>query len=372
MRRSRQGQGNAAGPNGHQTRHTALHGLAGCSSRQSALLVVMLACAAICRLLAAQSQAALPAAPKPPAAAALTSGDFPAIRPSETAALPEVRALLARGAWTEAGQRCREALAANPASADAEFLLGYALFHQGKAAESLRAYTAGAALRRPQVSDLMAVGADYVLLGDYRDADRWFTRVTEWTPGNALAWYYRGRAEYSLEEFATALTAYQHALAIEPGNVRAEDNLGLAFQVLGNQQQARAAFESAIRMESARPTGYSLPFLNLGVLLAGEGEPAAALPYLEKAVALSPANPRAHEQLARVYDQLGEEAKAESELRAALTYAANSTELHFLLGRVYRKEGKGGEAAAEFQRATELGRQQTNAEVPTRVSAPPQ
>ena len=53
---------------------------------------------------------------------------------------------------------------------------------QGKAADSLRAYTAAAALRRPQEPDLMAVAVDYVTLGDYSDADRWFSRQRSGLP----------------------------------------------------------------------------------------------------------------------------------------------------------------------------------------------
>jgi cytochrome c-type biogenesis protein CcmH/NrfG len=63
----------------------------------------------------------------------------------------------------------RSVIAADSSSADAQYLLAYALFRQGKAADSLRAYTASAALRRPQEPDRLAVAVDNVMLGDYSD-----------------------------------------------------------------------------------------------------------------------------------------------------------------------------------------------------------
>jgi Tfp pilus assembly protein PilF len=152
--------------------------------------------------------------------------------------------------------------------------------------------------------------------------------------------------------------------------VKAEDNLGLTLEMLGSTEKARAAFLSAIQMESERPSGYSLPFLNMGTLLVGQGDVKAGLPYLQKAVAMSPGNPKAREELARAYQQEGQDAAAERELQAALVDAPDAPALHFLLGRLYQKEGKGKEAAAEFERTAALNKRQSPSEVPDRLSAP--
>jgi tetratricopeptide (TPR) repeat protein len=299
-------------------------------------------------------------------------GEFEAIAiPAGNGAFPDIRSLLSRGAWLDAEHRCRQVIAADSSSADAQYLLAYALFRQRKAADSLRAYTAAAALRRPEEPDLMAVAVDYVILGDYSDAGGWFSRATEWAPDDPLAWYYRGRAEYQLDNYPAALASFQKVLRIKPQNVRAEDNLGLTFEMLGDIEKARAAFLSAIQMESDRPSGYSLPLLNMGTLLVGQGDVKGGLPYLQKAVAMSPGNPKAREELARAYQQEGQDAAAERELQAALVDAPDTPALHFLLGRLYQKEGKGKEAAAEFERTAALNKRQSPSEVPDRLSAPP-
>lgn len=216
----------------------------------------------------------------------------------------------------------------------------------------------------------MAVAVDYVTLGDYSDAGRWFSRATEWAPDDPLAWYYRGRTEYQLDNYTAALASFQKVLRLKPRNVKAEDNLGLTLEMLGSTEKARAAFLSAIQMESDRPSGYSLPFLNMGTLLVGQGDVKSGLPYLQKAAAMSPGNPKAREELARAYQQEGQDAAAERELQAALVDAPDAPALHFLLGRLYQKEGKGKEAAAEFERTAALNKRQSPSEVPDRLSAP--
>jgi tetratricopeptide (TPR) repeat protein len=288
--------------------------------------------------------------------------------PPEAANLPEIQALLNRDDWPAAERQCREILSTNSSSADAHYLLGYTLYREGKAVDSLHAYTAAAALRRPQAADLMAVAADYVLLLDYNDADIWFTKATEWNPGDVLGWYYRGRAEYKREKYADALAAFQKALSLDPKNPRIADNLGLTFEMLGDTEKAKDAFLSAIQMETSNPSGYSLPYLNLGMLLISNNDLHGGLPLLERAVAMSPANPKAHEELARAYQQKGDYAASESELHAALAEAPDVPSLHFLLGRVYEKEGMSKKAEEEFQRTAALYAKQASSEVPDRVA----
>jgi hypothetical protein len=109
---------------------------------------------------------------------------------------------------SEAEQRVRQYLAVHPDSANAHFLLGHILFQEiqsearlesqlalqvqtpmggakvlgrnssdakdrdEKAKASLAEFTAGAKYRAPIAADLKVVAFDYVLLGDYLDADK--------------------------------------------------------------------------------------------------------------------------------------------------------------------------------------------------------
>ena len=120
------------------------------------------------------------------------------------------------------------------------------LLREQKAVESLAEFTAGARIRRPKADELKTVASDYVLLGDFADADKWFTEVTQEDPKDAGAWYLLGRTKYNENAFADAISSFERALALRPKYIEAENNLGLAWRELNNPEKAKAAFQTAI------------------------------------------------------------------------------------------------------------------------------
>src|SRR5262249_54197028 len=140
----------------------------------------------------------------------------------------------------------RNYLADNPSSADAHFLLGYALFRQQKPKESLAEFTAGAKFRHPRADELKIVAANYVMLNDYSDADKWFSQVVAETPNDAESWYLLGRTKFNENEFQAAISAFEHTLALRPRHIEAQNNIGLCWKELADREKARAAFQTAI------------------------------------------------------------------------------------------------------------------------------
>ncbi len=261
--------------------------------------------------------------------------------------ISQARALLDAGKAAEADSALRTHLSSHPEDADAHFLLGYALFREEKAKESLSEFTAGAKFRRPRADELKVVAADYVMLGDYGDADKWFSQVVSDTPGDADGWYLLGRTKYNESEFAAAITAFEHALSLHPKYVEAENNLGLAWKELNDREKARAAFEAAIEWQGATPAD-AQPFLNLGTLLADSGKPEQAIAPLGKAMLIAPSNPSVHEELGKVYLAMNRLSEAQSELEKAIALSPDTSALHYKLGQILRKEGQGERAQQEF------------------------
>ena len=314
----------------------------------------------------------------------------------QDAALGQARMLVEQGKLAEAEGVVQKYLTAHADSADGHYLLGSIYFQQvheevrgksslsrvadnsadfnagladpkfadpkfkeakeAKAKASLAEYTEGAKYRVPGAFELKVVALDYILLGDYPDADKWLTRALQTAPADAEVWYDLGRTKYNENRFEEAIDAFQRCLKLDAANLRAEYNLGLAYQGLGHMEEAAAAFRNAIARQEHKLNQDAEPFIDLGSLLLDENRAHDALPYLGQAVEISPRAFRAHEQLGRAYARLDQMEKAQAEFEKAVELAPLNPRLHYVLGQVYRKEGLAEKAKVEFDRSSELRR----------------
>ena len=268
------------------------------------------------------------------------------------------------GSLSSAELIVRKYLSQKDSSANGQYLLGYILSREVKAKDSLAEYTRAAQLRAPTANDLKVVAVDYVVLGDFVDADRWLTKALSWNPSDASSWYYLGRTKYNENRFSEAIDAFQSCLKLDPHNVKAEDNLGLSYQGLNQPQPAMQAFQTAIAWQTSGSEKDAQPYLNFGTLLVEQGEPDAGLVYLQQAVALSPQNAKAHEQLGRDYLTLKRLKEAQGELEKAVQLAPNSSSVHFELGIDYRDQGLKDQARKEFDRCAELNAAHSSVDTP--------
>lgn len=280
-----------------------------------------------------------------------------------TSPLQEARSLLNSGKLSESEAVLRTYLDSSQANAEAHFLLGYVYFRDKKAKESLAEYTAGAKLKRPRASDFKVIASDYVLLDAFEDADKWFSEVVSETPEDADAWYLLGRTKYNENDMAGAVKSFERALTLRPKYVEAENNLGLSWKEQNEQEKAQAAFQNAIDWQGDAQVD-AQPFLNLGTLLADQGDWTKAIPYLAKADALSPHNPTIHEKLGDVYSAQQNLPKAQSEFEQAIASAPNTSALHFKLGQILRKEGLRDRAEKEFQICAKLNSGHSSGKTP--------
>lgn len=268
--------------------------------------------------------------------------------------LAEARELLHRAQWPEADRILHQYIVDHPDTADAHYLLAYALFREDQPKNSLAEYTRAAQLREPTALDLRWVALDYVLLKDYSDANTWISKSIQWNSGDGESWYELGRIQYEQNRFKDALTSFRQALNLMPRSVKAENNLGLTYQALNFPEDALAAYQQAVDWQRSAPDKSEQPYLNLGLLLVERGQNDQARPVLEAAQAIAPKDPRICAALGQLYMRQNKLADAEREFRQALVSNASAANLHFQLGQVLRREAKSKEAAAEFAAASHL------------------
>ena len=274
--------------------------------------------------------------------------------PAEASPLERARGLVGREAFREAEPALREAIKADPKSADAAYLLAYTLLRLNKPKDALSEYTEAAKLRVPNSKELKHVSDAYVLLGDMDDADRWMLRAVRMDDKDADAWYGLGRIRYTEQRFKDALQCFQKTLQLAPRTVKAGDNLGLAYEGLNRTEEAIQAFRAAIEWQKGAAHPSEQPLLNLGTVLVEQGDADGALPLLEQAVKISPGDAKIREQLGNAYVAKDRLAEAEKEFRAAVETTPDSAAYHYLLARVLHREGKEVESKAEFTRSAEL------------------
>jgi tetratricopeptide (TPR) repeat protein len=297
-------------------------------------------------------------------------------------ALEKAESLIQKGLLSDAETTVREDLKTNPTFGPAHFLLGFILFREiqaeaertdpnpnavyaapskslvelreTNAKESLAEYTAGARYQRPSAFDLKIVALDYVLLGDFIDADKWLTTSLQWNPGDSDGWYQLGRTKYNENRFTEAIDAFKKCLAGDPRNVKAEENLGLSYAGLGDDPKAINAYQTAIDWQAGSARKDPEAYLSLGMLLLDQNRPKDAIPTLIQATQIAPSVSQGHESLGKAYIQVNDLPKAQTELEEAVKLSPDTARLHYILGQVYRKEGLAAKAKAEFDRCAAL------------------
>lgn len=262
--------------------------------------------------------------------------------------------LMRQGQYPAAESAVREYIRQYPSSAAGRFKLGFVLFLEHKAADSLAAYTEGAKYSVPTAPDLKIVASDYVMLSDFTDADKWFSKLVEWTPNDPQAWYDLGRTKYNENRFEEAIDAFHKTLQLDPSNVKAEDNLGLSLGALNRNDEAIAAYKRAIALQEHDPAKNPNPYLDYGSLLVDSNQIDEALPLLNQALSLAPADYRIHRELGKAYLHSNQPEKARNELERAVELEPKNAPLHFMLAQVYRKLGLPDKEKQELDRYAAL------------------
>jgi tetratricopeptide (TPR) repeat protein len=127
----------------------------------------------------------------------------------------------------------------------------------------------------------------------------------------------------------TAKAWLEQAVAAAPSPIPLSF-LGDAHNRLGDKKSAREAFGKALELDET----YAEAYLNLGLLLADDGQSEEAERLLRTATQLTPNSHKAHGGLGIVLQQLGRYSEAEAELRRAIEIDPTDAIANFYINRV--------------------------------------
>ena len=142
------------------------------------------------------------------------------------------------------------------------------------------------------------------------------------------------------ESYLASTSCLQRAAALQPAVLRWHYFLALAQEKAGDVPAAVEALERAIEIDPR----YSAAFLKLGDLLV-EGDPGRAEGFYRRALALAPANPRAHLGLGRCARKAQRNEAALEEFLEALRISPEYAEAHYAAAMIFRASGRREEAA---------------------------
>lgn len=154
----------------------------------------------------------------------------------------------------------------------------------------------------------------------------------------------RGRLLIADRRFAEAVVLLEQSLQRDPRFACAYNALGVALAGVGRPNESRQAFETAAKLTPE----WGLPPFEIARQLVTSGNPARAVPYLEKAVSYNPRSVVNRWNLAHVLRIAGDPARGEQAAAELTRLDPNYAPAHLELGQSRESLGKLAAAAEAY------------------------
>ena len=148
-------------------------------------------------------------------------------------------------------------------------------------------------------------------------------------------------------QYAKSLKHYRRALRLNPKNITARINLGMALTALGQMRIAEQEFQNVLKLDPAQGEALN----NLASIYGRTGRLAEATQTYEKLLRSHPDNAIAHLNLGWTYYNLGKFDDAEDRFRKVLRLEPESPKAHLNLGLIADKRGEPRDALDHYRKA---------------------
>ncbi|MGC3968217.1 MAG: tetratricopeptide repeat protein [Pirellulales bacterium] len=180
----------------------------------------------------------------------------------------------------------------------------------------------------------------------------------------------QGVALFQTGQYQQAATYFQEALKKDPANADAYYNLAASYHQVGKLNRRTTELDQAELLYNKcldYNPNHQECYRALAVLLVDKNQPDKAQRLLEGWYNLSPTNPGAKIELARLREEFGDRQSAKDFLQQALVIDPYEPRALAALGRLQESEGNVDQALANYQRS--LYRNQFQPELAARVNS---
>jgi tetratricopeptide (TPR) repeat protein len=277
----------------------------------------------------------------------------------ESRALIE-EALRAR-AYDRAETLLLDAVGRAPRSPELLRLLGGVRFLRGQALGAAVALKKAEALAPLDERSRFTLAMSYVVMGRRAWARPELRTLAGAAPRNPLYAYWTARLDYDDGQYAAAVDGLKRAIDIDPGFVKAHDNLGLAYEALGRTDEAVASYETALRLNRASTSPSPWPALNLGLLFTRQARLDEAEALFRESLRADSAFPQGHYQLGVALEKGGRYDEATKELEEAARRDPAYPEPLYALARIHRRRGETEKADRALELFQKLKKEKSQA-----------
>jgi tetratricopeptide (TPR) repeat protein len=263
-------------------------------------------------------------------------------------------------AFSEAERLLRQAVAWDAGNQGAHRGLGWALTAQGEDIEAAAEWQAGGFTAQ----EFINVGEHARKTGRFQEALEWYERAARVESGLGDPWYYVGLVYWRIEDWESALAAYENAIEADTLASISRSSLyyriGVIYQSQLEPRQTDAAltaYDAAVGMDdfSVNEEAADCHYRRGEILSWMSGDPDEYINEYRRAIELNPRHVSAHILLGTAcYIRYRDAEMAEAEIRRAMELSPQNKWTYYHLGDIYRHEGRAEDAAAMYERALDI------------------
>ncbi len=280
--------------------------------------------------------------------------------------------------YYDAEKHFRNALKANPDSAEASYLLGRALEMKNDDAGAVKEFQDAIRKNPKDDKSYYHLGKLYYRQKKYAEAINSFDHAVRLKPDNYAAYYSRGLAYDAMKKYSQAVSSYQKALSIKPDLYEAKYNLGIAHKKNGEYAAALKVFQNlskerpdanvfnqmgetyllqknypssldSFRKALEKDSSNWRTHYNMGIVYGKMNDPRNAIASLKKIS--NPQDAGVFYELGKNYEKLKNFSEARENYQKAVQMNPNYFKAHLSLGNVYKSENLSKEAEGEYLKA---------------------